>query len=342
MTFDEAEVKFRQLQTRVQRGEPISRAEYEDQVSQLAVQDDRGVLWEINPRTGKWMYFDGAEWIGGIPPGRDQSTVMPLPRPPAPPAPVPPVPTPAPSVSTPPPARPAAPPPTPQPGAGAPPSRAATPSPETVQPYVRVAADKKPAAPVPPGGAPPEAKPQLTRPPRSSPLGRGGREWVPFAIGAVVLLFCAIFVFAGAQVVPGLISPPKTSTPRVALPPPTVPLSPTIVRLPTPIPPTATPAPVLAKVIERTVNVRAGPSTKERIVSTLKKDNLVTLIGISPDRKWYQINVAGRAEPAWVFGETLQITSGDPKTLPTAGSPAPAPPATKPPAPTLTPIGGRP
>ena len=86
MTFDEAEARFRELQARVQRGEAISRVEYEDQVSQLAVQDDRGVLWEINPRTGKWMYFDGAEWVGGTPPGRDNSTVMPVPRGPTPPA----------------------------------------------------------------------------------------------------------------------------------------------------------------------------------------------------------------------------------------------------------------
>ncbi|MBI3741129.1 MAG: hypothetical protein HY257_05170, partial [Chloroflexi bacterium] len=78
MTFDEAESKFKELQARVQRGEAISRAEYEAQVSQLGVYDDKGVLWEINPRTGKWMYFDGAEWVPGRPPGRDQSTVMPL------------------------------------------------------------------------------------------------------------------------------------------------------------------------------------------------------------------------------------------------------------------------
>src|SRR5512147_1899293 len=77
MTFEEAEAKFRQLQARVQRGEAISRAEYEDQVSLLSVTDDNGVLWEINPRTGKWMYFDGAEWVSGSPPGHDTSSVIP-------------------------------------------------------------------------------------------------------------------------------------------------------------------------------------------------------------------------------------------------------------------------
>src|SRR5574341_2374403 len=109
MTFEEAEKKFRELQARVQRGEPISRADYEEQVAQLAVQDERGVLWEINPRTGKWMYFDGAEWVVGRPPGHDQSTVMPISQltqaAPPPPTPTPQQRPPTPS-ATPPPARP--------------------------------------------------------------------------------------------------------------------------------------------------------------------------------------------------------------------------------------------
>jgi hypothetical protein len=80
MTFEEAETRFRQLQARVQRGESISRAEYEEEVGKLAVQDRNGTLWEINPRTGKWMYFDGAEWVSGAPPGHDTSTVVPVPK----------------------------------------------------------------------------------------------------------------------------------------------------------------------------------------------------------------------------------------------------------------------
>ncbi len=70
MNFEQSEAKFKELQARVQRGEAISRAQYEEQVSSLAVQDDHGNLWEINPRSGKWMRFDGASWVVDTPPGR--------------------------------------------------------------------------------------------------------------------------------------------------------------------------------------------------------------------------------------------------------------------------------
>ena len=76
MTFEEAEARFRELHTRMERGETISRSEFEEQVSQLAVQHD-GLWWEIHPHTGKWMYFDGSGWVEGIPPGRDLSAEAP-------------------------------------------------------------------------------------------------------------------------------------------------------------------------------------------------------------------------------------------------------------------------
>jgi hypothetical protein len=77
MSFEEAEIRFREIQARVQRGEPINRAQYEELVGQIAVQDGNGTLWEINPRTAKWMYFDGAEWQEGVPPGRVSKFVFP-------------------------------------------------------------------------------------------------------------------------------------------------------------------------------------------------------------------------------------------------------------------------
>lgn len=321
MNFDEAEVRFRELQSRVQRGEPISRAEYEDQVSQLAVQDDRGVLWEIHPRTGKWMYFDGAEWVGGTPPGRDQSTVMPMP----PRAPTPPAPTPL----------------SPRPAA---PSSASVPaSPESIQPYVRVSPDQPTMPPTSTGGAAPSG-PMPPRVSRRGPPGRPNREWVPLAIGAVVLLFCGVLLLVGTNVFLG--SGAKPTATRTLAPTQVSTPVPTAVRLPTQPPPTATPAPVIAKVIEKTVNVRATPSTKAKVIGSLKKDNQVSLIGRNEIGDWYQVNIAGAAEPGWVFGETLQIVSGDPKALPVVGGATPTATkgATVPSAPkvspTLTPIGG--
>ena len=358
MNFDEAEARFRELQSRVQRGEAISRAEYEEQVSQLAVQDRNGVLWEINPRTGKWMYFDGAEWVSGTPPGHDTSAVIPIPgrgaaapdassQAPvvAPGAPMSPA-----SISTPPssptPMRPVAAPVPPRPvtpPSAVPPATART-SPESLKPYVRPQ-DKLAGATPPPPGAPPSS----SRGARSSPLAMFGpnREWVPLAIGAVVLLLCAILLFVGGQIAVGMLGPTtKATSTKVVVVVPTLPATavPTRVALPTLPPPTATPAPVLAKVIEKTVNVRNGPSTKNKVISSLKQNNQITLVGRNSDTTWYQVNVAGLSEPGWVFAATLQIASGDPNSLPVAG-PTPTPtkgsavaPAAQP-TPTLAPLG---
>jgi hypothetical protein len=340
LNFEEAEARFRELQARVQRGESISRAQYEDEVSRLAVQDKNGVLWEINPRTAKWMYFDGAEWVSGAPPGHDTSAVIPrselaqqLGAPPPPPsAPRIPTPPPAPSAprmtTPPPPPAPSVPPrPVTPPKSSAPPN--AKTSPESLKPYVR---PQERIAPPPSLGAPEE------RPARPSPLGMFGpnREWIPLAIIAVVLLLCAIIVLVGGQFALGAFGVKPTNTPtRTPTSLPTTPI-PTIVRLPSPTPIPPTPVPVLAKINERLVNVRAGPSTKNKIITQLKRDTQITLIGRNEDSTWYQVNIAGQAEPGWIFGETLQITSGNPSTLPVAGAGTPAAPA---PTPSLAPLG---
>jgi Bacterial SH3 domain len=351
MNFEEAEAKFRDLQARVQRGEAVSRAEYEDQVSQLAVQDRNGVLWEINPRTGKWMYFDGAEWVSGTPPGHDASAVIPIPgRVVPPPGAAQPAAGMAPSISAsyaspamPPPSRPVAPPVPPRPVMQPSASASAAPvkgSPEALKPYVRPQ-DKSVRAARAPAGGPPGGGGS-----RSSPLGMFGpnREWVPLAIGAVVLLLCAVLLIVGSQIILPNLKLGSQATPTKTLAPvlPATPI-PTRVALPTLPAPTATPAPVLAKVIEVRVNVRAAPSTTAKIVSSLKKDAEVALIGRNGDGQWYQINLAGGNAPAWVFGATLQISSGDPNTLPVVGPPTPTPkpgaPPVVQPTPTLSPLG---
>jgi hypothetical protein len=153
------------------------------------------------------------------------------------------------------------------------------------------------------------------------------REWVPLAIGAVVLLLCAILLFVGGQFAVGMLGTTTKATPtKVVAVVPTLPATavPTRVALPTLPPPTATPAPVLAKVIEKAVNVRNGPTTKNKIISSLKQNNQITLVGRNSDNTWYQVNIAGLTEPGWVFAATLQIASGDPDSLPVAG-PTPTP-----------------
>ncbi len=380
MNFDEAEEKFRELQARVQRGEPISRAEYEEQVAQLAVQDERGVLWEINPRSGKWMYFDGAEWVGGTPPGRDQSAAAPMPRTSSQ------IPIPPSSSYTPPPNTPLSPTrsasapsartllrspqrPMAAPSSGArpaaatpsnvPSARAAPPaSPDSIQPYVRVNAEQPPGAP--PAGSGQGVPASGPLPPRllraAGPLGGPNREWVPLAIGAVVLLFCAILLFVGGRFALGALGPQPTSTTAArVIVNPTIPQVPTAIRLPTAVMPTAPSgsspaapsATVTAKVNEASVNVRQSPSTSAKILTKAKKGQTVTLVGKNEAGDWYQMKMSGLTGLGWIFGETIDI-SGDTGSLPVVGSPAPAPTNSAGPTPrssgtaTLTPIGGRP
>ena len=335
MTFEEAEGKFRELQARVQRGEPISRAEYEDQVSRLAVQDQFGVLWEINPRTGKWMYFDGAEWVSGAPPGRETSTVIPLSSL-----------TPKPGGQTAQPSAPPSPPPQAPTSAPAPYSRPPTP---TARPASSIPASHAPV-PTRPPARPPQAKP-AGQPPQGQPQRGGrsplamfgpGREWIPLAIAAGVLLVCALLLGGVALVVnSGAIgqtaasTPVRTATRGIAGGATTV--APTRVALPTQVPPTPTPAPVIAKVTPSTLNVRATPDSKGKLVSTLKKDSQITLVARSVDALWYQINLAN-GQQGWISAEFVTVASGNPNTLPQAGPgapPAPKPqpaatPATKP------------
>jgi hypothetical protein len=298
MTFEEAEARFKELQARVQRGEPISRAEYEEEVSKLAVQDRNGVLWEINPRTGKWMYFDGAEWVSGAPPGRDSSTVIPVPKEVAAlkstPAPTPVAPTPPPSA-----------PPTP-----------------TTEPPPLVRAEPKPTTRKAP--TPPSAAPTGERAARRAPTTTGRRrEWIPLAIASVVLLLCAVVLFVMAQVVLPIVNPKPTPTRAVVITRAPTPLPPpTIMPTPTPIPPT--PAPVIAKVTAATLNIRAEPNSRSARLGVLRKDNQVTFLAqtrgeqIEGSDLWFLINLPNSNQQGWVFfGNNFQIISGDPKTLPT-------------------------
>ncbi len=344
MNFDEAEARFRELQARVQRGEAISRAEYEDQVSQLAVQDDRGVLWEINPRTGKWMYFDGAEWVGGTPPGRDTSTVMPLPRAPAapPPATPPPaVPRPTPTMASVPPMRtaPASAPMT-APRSVTPRAPVSTgrnippPSPENVPPYQRVRASQSRGTPPPPEGPTEEGGVSPLRRLRN-PFAGTNREWVPLAIGAVVLLMCAGLLLLVSQVIvpnvakiAGVTTVTPTRTPTSALPASSP--VPTQVRMPTvPLPPPTASVVIGQVTAEPTLNVRAAPNATAKIVVKLKTGDQITLTGKSADGKWYQVNIAGQPQPGYVSADYVQVKSGDANSLPVIGASGTAPTATK-------------
>ncbi|MBI5029364.1 MAG: SH3 domain-containing protein [Chloroflexi bacterium] len=74
--FDDAEAKYRDMRERIKHGELPSLAEFEEQVGELATQDAKGIWWEIHPYNARWMYYNGAQWVEGIPPGQKQCVVM--------------------------------------------------------------------------------------------------------------------------------------------------------------------------------------------------------------------------------------------------------------------------
>ena len=287
MTFDEAEERFRDLYNQMQRGAGSSHSAYEEQVSKLAVQDKQGVWWEIHPYTARWMYFDGLRWVESAPPGRTQSKARTSTAP-------------ATRVSPP-----------------VPPRTTPAPKPDSAAPVRPAMLGQTPAAA--PNGIPSARREPTTR-------GVGGAtarnlEWVPFAVGAVVLFACAVLLFVGGQFALSALGPPSaTPTTSLAALPTITPL-PTVVPLPTDLLPSPTPVVVLAKVIETRVNVRASPSTQAQIVSKIQRNDVINLIGRNSDTTWYQVSIAGQAKPAWVFAATLQVTNGDPKNLPVVNAP---------------------
>ena len=68
MDFVTAEEKFQELQARIRRGEPLSEDQYQEELAKLMVQDESGVFWSLEPGTGRWLYFNGTEWMPGTPP----------------------------------------------------------------------------------------------------------------------------------------------------------------------------------------------------------------------------------------------------------------------------------
>lgn len=354
MDFVTAEEKFNELQARIRRGEPMSEDQYQEELAKLMVQDDSGVFWSLEPGTGRWLYFNGTEWVPGMPP--KQSTPPPMmpvvgspmtDTPSAYDAPL----YQAPSSSY------DAPPPLEQPAAEAPsyyvPSdvtrpleypgtytgstpyadEAASgsqyvslPGSEPVEDsgnmptYVRVPEPEQPPAM---GGIPP-------RPVReASPLAvpGGERAWLPFAFGALVLLLCAVVLFFGVRGFPpfsgGTVVQEPTEEPTEevtdVLPTATVLIEPTNKPEPTEAPteaPQATPEPVVVKAVPTDVlNIRQGPARTTASLGKLQKGQEVTVVGRNGDGTWLQIQIPDKTERGWISAEFADVT-GDVNTLP--------------------------
>ncbi len=365
MDFVTAEEKFNELQARIRRGEPMSEDQYQEELAKLMVQDDSGVFWSLEPGTGRWLFFNGTEWVPGMPPKQTVPPVMP-----AMPPPVVEVPSyEAPTYQAPAPFEPT--PPTEQPvepasyyvpsdvtrpveytgeysgtpsystqdtsaGSSYVPLPGSVPAMETdsMPTYVRVPEPEMPS--MASGGIPP-------RPVReASPLAvpGGERAWLPFAFGALVLLLCAVVLFFGVRGLPqfsgGTAGQQPTEEPTVeeteVLPTETVELEPTAEPEPTDEPtaePQPTPEPQVVKATATDVlNIRQGPARTTASLGKLQKGQEVTVVGRNGDATWLQIQIPDKTDLGWVSAEFVTV-SGDINSLPVAsgesGSNAPSP-----------------
>ena len=57
----------------------------------------------------------------------------------------------------------------------------------------------------------------------------------------------------------------------------------------------------MAVVTAPRINVRGGPGTTNAIVATAANGDQLPIVGVSGDKSWYQVQVTGLADPAWVF-----------------------------------------
>lgn len=338
MTFTEAEEKFRYLQLRVQRGEHLSEEEYESELAKLMVQDPEGTFWSPDPETGRWLYFNGTEWVPGSPP-RDSHVATiggailekkaeskPPESPPESESPVPPT-APEPTLTVE---------PTPAP--------LEAPVTETVAtPPVVEAADPE---------MPDVRKSLPLRPTRDDKFPvelPAERPWLPIALGAIGIALCMFILlfalrpifFASAQ--PTL----QPTTTLLAVVQPTAPLS-TSTRAPTNTPPAPTATPTVGAVLGRVnadpLNVRAGPGATFSILGRLTQGAQVILTGKSEDGNYFQIQYPEPGKFGWVSKAFIDLVSGSVDSLPIVkpgvapAAPTPAPKPTQP-KPTETPAG---
>ena len=89
------------------------------------------------------------------------------------------------------------------------------------------------------------------------------------------------------------------------------------------------------------LNVRAGPGTEYPVVSSLTAGTSVKITGVGPQDQWYQVQVEGLAELAWIFRdltETVGSLNGVKRFAESEVPPRPAAPAPSAPAPSAPPV----
>ncbi|MGQ9683545.1 MAG: hypothetical protein ACUVX9_13470 [Anaerolineae bacterium] len=67
MTFEEAESRFRWLETELAAGR-ITAEQYRAGVAEIRVVDADGRHWMLQERTGQWHWYNGSQWLPATPP----------------------------------------------------------------------------------------------------------------------------------------------------------------------------------------------------------------------------------------------------------------------------------
>jgi len=65
--FKSVENDFSELKKQFLKGE-LSREQFAQALRELRLLDDQGRCWMIGAQTGRWYYYDGKNWIQGVPP----------------------------------------------------------------------------------------------------------------------------------------------------------------------------------------------------------------------------------------------------------------------------------
>lgn len=134
------------------------------------------------------------------------------------------------------------------------------------------------------------------------------RPWA--LVGALVLL---VWALSGCDYIMDALPPSPSPFPTLARLPSVTPVPPTATPLPTRVPrPSETPTPDVTPtlpVLEGTVavgaNVRSGPGTDFRILTSLVVGTVVTIQGKTEDG-WYSV-VLEDGQAAWMFETVLEV-----------------------------------
>ncbi|MDZ4159814.1 MAG: hypothetical protein U1B80_08490, partial [Anaerolineaceae bacterium] len=67
MNFQAAQAEYDRLKAQFESGE-LTAGEFEEQVFNLVVEDERGGLWQLGLAGGNWYRIEGDKWVAAIPP----------------------------------------------------------------------------------------------------------------------------------------------------------------------------------------------------------------------------------------------------------------------------------